>query len=212
MKKTIFSSSALVCKTLLYTSVLKLASFLKVSFVIGSYCSFFSVAPMIAPLAGACNATIPAFASLVMLLVLKGALGLSWSWASIALMGIPSFVASLVWSHGRFISFIVPILCMALYLGHPDASVWYASLWVIPALISVTKKQNTILRSLAATFVAHAVGAVIWAYTVPMTYASWTALAPLALVERIIFAAGMSLVYASGCTLAKVLKTKTSVA
>lgn len=46
---TNFSSAV---KALLFTSVLKIGSLLKVSFIFGSYLSFFTAAPIIAPLAG----------------------------------------------------------------------------------------------------------------------------------------------------------------
>ncbi len=212
MKKRFFLPLHWYVKTLLYTSVLKLASFLKVSFIIGSYCSFFSVCTDGSSLAGAFNATIPALLSLLLVMAVKVGAGLSLSWTSIALAGIPSFFGSLVWSHGRLASFMVPVLCMGFYLAHPDSSLLYASLWLIPTVISATNTTHVFLRSLASTFVAHAVGAVIWAYTVPMTCAAWNALAPLALVERIVFAAGMSVLYGVAQAFAKVLHTRTSLA
>ncbi|MFZ5954297.1 MAG: hypothetical protein ACOYT8_04340 [Candidatus Dependentiae bacterium] len=213
MKTTIFSRYSFICKTLFFTSVLKLASFLKVSFVIGSYISFFSFMPMIAPLAGAFNGIASAMLVVGLSFALKIMMGSPISWAFLALAGIPSLMASLVWTrHGRVVAFAVPAICLGLYLSCPQTAISYASLWLIPMALSLKSHNNIFLTSLTSTFVAHAVGAVIWAYSVPMTHAAWVALTPLALVERIIFAAGMSLIYCAIKATIAVVNAKRSIA
>lgn len=51
------------------------------------------------------------------------------------------------------------------------------------------------LLSLGATFTAHAVGGAIWAWSIPMTSAAWTALVPVVIYERLVFAFGISVSY-----------------
>lgn len=209
---TILSHYSFICKTLFFTSVLKLASFLKVSFIIGSYISFFSLTPILAPLAGAYNGLLGAALLLLFSSALKIISGASLSFAHLALMGIPSFCAGLVWtSQGRLVSLIIPIISAIAYLANPESSVIYALLWLIPLVIAVTNKKNIFLSALTSTMVAHAVGSVIWAYSVPMTQHAWLALTPLALVERIIFASAMTLVHlAMGKVLVLGIKLRTA--
>jgi hypothetical protein len=82
---------------------------------------------------------------------------------------------------------------MAPFIIHPvGAQAWYYSLyWLIPVAASLLP-ENLLLRSLGATFTAHAVGGVIWLYTLPSTPGFWTALIPVVAFERIVFAAGIA--------------------
>ncbi|BDC34946.1 hypothetical protein Noda2021_09040 [Candidatus Dependentiae bacterium Noda2021] len=92
-------------------------------------------------------------------------------------------------------SFVIPLVSAALYLAHPQAAVCYAALWLIPLAFSLKNKCSVFATAFSSTLIAHAVGSVIWIYTVPMTHSGWVALTPIALAERVIFAAGMSLIY-----------------
>jgi len=91
---------------------------------------------------------------------------------------------------------LVPIVCMALFMLHPiGAQVWYYSLyWVIP-IIGKVMKNNLLFRSLGATFTAHALGSVIFLYTIPTTVTLWQTLIPIVLFERLMFAMGISASY-----------------
>jgi len=51
------------------------------------------------------------------------------------------------------------------------------------------------LRSLGATFTAHAIGGALWIWTVPMTKAMYVTLLPITFYERLFFAAGIALSY-----------------
>jgi hypothetical protein len=53
--------------------------------------------------------------------------------------------------------------------------------------------KSLFLQSLASTFIAHAVGSVIWVYANPMTPQMWTGLIPVVFVERMVIAAGLVL-------------------
>jgi hypothetical protein len=90
-------------------------------------------------------------------------------------------------------SALLPIACMALFILHPvGAQAWqYSLFWLIPAIVMLLP-QNLFLRSLGATFSAHAIGGVVWLYLFPATPAYWMALIPIVVGERLMFAAGIS--------------------
>ncbi len=59
----------------------------------------------------------------------------------------------------------------------------------------ISPSKNIFLHSLTSTFIAHAVGSVIWLYATPMTPEFWYALIPVVAVERLVIASGMTLAY-----------------
>jgi hypothetical protein len=67
--------------------------------------------------------------------------------------------------------------------------------WLIPVILYVVPQRSLFLNGLGSTFVAHAVGSVIWLYTVPMTAGMWMGLMPIVALERILFALGMVVVH-----------------
>ena len=83
---------------------------------------------------------------------------------------------------------------MLIFWIHPNGSFYYSLLWVIPVL-GIIFDKNVFFRALGATFSAHAVGSLIWLFTVPMTSLTWFGIIPVALIERSLFAVGISLVY-----------------
>lgn len=94
------------------------------------------------------------------------------------------------------LSFLVPIAAIIMFIAHPvGRQVWFFTLfWTIPIIIKLLPKKYSdvvFLRSLGATFTAHAVGGAIWNYVVPMTPAKWVALMPIVIYERILFAGGI---------------------
>ncbi len=93
----------------------------------------------------------------------------------------------------RDASIVIPIICIVLFNLHPVArQAWYYALfWTIP-VIAILVRKNLFLRSLGATFTAHAIGTIIWVWTVPMTAAQWTMLIPVTAMERVLFALGIS--------------------
>lgn len=52
-------------------------------------------------------------------------------------------------------------------------------------------QDNVYSRALSASFIAHAVGSVIWLYGGNITVQEWTALMPIVMIERFFIAAGM---------------------
>lgn len=87
---------------------------------------------------------------------------------------------------------IVPVVAMIAFLAHPEGrQAWYFSLfWLIP-ILAFFKRDNLLLRSLGATFTAHAVGgaAWIWAFNLPANV--WRGLVPIVIEERLAFALGI---------------------
>ena len=68
----------------------------------------------------------------------------------------------------------------------------YSLFWLIPVAAKLFSKR-LFLRSLGATFTAHAIGSVIWVWTIPMTPEQYAILIPITATERILFAGGISL-------------------
>lgn len=117
--------------------------------------------------------------------------------------GLPTLAA--LWSiqtrssywKAKLINIVVPVAAMIAFVLHPTgaAAYSYTFFWLIPitAELMKSKNNNLFLDQLIATFVAHAVGSVIWLYTIPTTPATWTSLLTIVPVERIIFASGATL-------------------
>jgi hypothetical protein len=89
---------------------------------------------------------------------------------------------------------IVPAAAIVAFCIHPvGRHAWlYSMFWLIPIVIAFLPNRNLFLRSLGATFTAHAVGSIAFIYTVPMTAAQWMGLIPVAAMERLLFAVGIA--------------------
>src|SRR3989344_5980978 len=112
------------------------------------------------------------------------------------------------------LSFLVPVAAIILFVAHPvGRQVWFFALfWTIPIIIKLLPKkygERAFLRSLGATFTAHAVGGAMWNYIVPMTPAAWIALIPIVIYERLLFAGGITASYVGLNTLLDKLDSKT---
>ncbi len=112
------------------------------------------------------------------------------------------------------ISFLIPAAAIALFIAHPvGRQVWFFSLfWTIPIIVKLLPKKygdRVFLRSLGATFTAHAVGGAMWNYIVPMTPAAWLALMPVVIYERLMFAGGIAVSFVLLNTLLDKLDLKT---
>ena len=88
---------------------------------------------------------------------------------------------------------LAPIAAILLFITNPiGAQVWYYALFFANSLFA---------RSLGASFTAHAIGGIVWLYLVPTTPAFWAALIPVVMLERLLFAAGISVSYVGFNTL-----------
>lgn len=121
-------------------------------------------------------------------------------------LGIPTLITTLCWSVeyqkknwanvARFIlNVILPISCMVGFFLHPvgRSAFPYTLYWIIPVGIFATKSSakhflSELMISLRITFITHAVGSILWLYTVPTTHHYWLALIPLVAIERLFIA------------------------
>lgn len=184
----IMSSSVIMLGLLLLTTLAK------VSYVVGSWASFFSLRNCITPLAGAFGG----FAGSIAILGFYSLVRLTFGFSVLKLLinHIPSLFASWYWVCNHWaLRVVVPAICMVLFMIHPIGSTAcvYSFYWLIPIGLHYFKKdQDSIfLQSLGSTFVAHAVGSVVWLYAVAMPAYQWYALIPVVAIERLFFATGM---------------------
>lgn len=178
--------------------VIKLAALFKVSFIVGSCLAFFSGTSIVVPMLGV-------FTGMLSVITVVGS-GMMGHWLMLGIPSIhylayhiPGLFASAAWAYpaNLIIRLIVPLLCMVLFIAHPvGAQAFpYALYWLIPITFYLKKSSSLFAQALSSTFIAHAVGSVIWIYALPMTPAAWLALIPIVAVERLCFALGMVLVY-----------------
>jgi hypothetical protein len=123
-------------------------------------------------------------------------LGKSFTLFEIARL-FPMLFAAYYFAKGKNpLGIALPLVCMALFIMHPvGGQAWYYSLyWLIPVAAAFFP-QKLFLRSLGATFTAHAVGTTVFLYTLPSTPAFWVALIPIVAFERLMFASGISISY-----------------
>lgn len=173
---------------------------LKSSYIVGSFWKFFSLKSSLVPLAGAFGG-IGGGLVFCMIRLLVGGFTVGLSLSSLALY-IPGLCGGLYWaSRSRLMRLGVPLLCMILFCVHPvGGEAWvYSLFWLIPMMISCMRHNSILLESLACTYTMHAVGSVLWLYTVPMTSAMWLGLIPLVPIERALFALAMTGFYYGIC-------------
>jgi hypothetical protein len=176
-----------------YAAIFKVSGFVKMSFLVGSQMIWFSGINSILPLSGAFGG----IAGAGLLFLVRQLVHLfCFKTVSLSFLAfcIPGFCASLYWASNHFlIRMVLPIVCMALFIAHPigGQAFFYSFYWLIPVVLYFIPHRSLFLTALGSTFIAHAVGSVIWCYTVPMTAGMWMGLLPIVALERILFALGM---------------------
>ncbi len=126
-------------------------------------------------------------------------------------LGIPTIIATLCWISetqttriAQIVNVILPIACMIAFCWHPvgQQAFAYSLYWLIPPALFANKnlfrvfakgaRRSYILNSLSPairiTFITHAVGSILWLYTVPTTSTYWIALIPVVAFERLYLA------------------------
>lgn len=189
IKKCLFLSMFGFCISIL--------SLFKLNFMLGSHKFFFSGINFILPVIGAFFSLPISLLLISALFILKLSIGFG-----VLTMGLPTLVATSSFAaKSRKLDFlphvILPLSCMILFVMHPVAinAFAYSFYWLIPVVIYVLNYKNIFCRALSATFLAHAVGSIIWLYTVPMTSEQWLALIPVVAVERLVMTCGMVAVF-----------------
>ena len=92
------------------------------------------------------------------------------------------------------LALVLPIASILVFLANPvGRAVWYFTLlWMIPIAVSAFRKKSLFANSLFATFSSHAVGGALWIWAFQTTPLYWNMLIPIVILERTIFALGMS--------------------
>jgi hypothetical protein len=172
-----------------------ISKLIKFSYVVGSLQCYFSAVSITGPLAMVFGGPLGEALFLI--------LNYLFSTKSVMLLassGVPNIFAGLYWTtKSEKLRIILPILCMVLFWANPiGTAAWpYAMFWLIPAIIGMMKTKNIFLTALGSTFMAHAVGSVIWLYVMPMSAGQWLALMPIVPIERVCFASAMVCVYSA---------------
>ena len=177
-----------------FISIFFVVHFIKFNFIFGSHYAFFSGINCITPLAGCWHGNALGTLCLILSGLLFGGKGLSL----FTLYHIPSLCASFYWTvSSKIIRILAPTLCIALFVAHPIGhAVWgYSLYWLIPIIIAVMPHRSIFFKALATTFMAHAVGSVLWLYTISMPKEQWLALIPIVLFERFLLAGGIVAAY-----------------
>jgi len=188
--------------TALYTGTTVLARLIKMSFLIGSKISFFSVAHCVNPLIGlyATGSTMLMALGAAALVTATNVFG-----PLLLVCHIPTWCGALYLNRcvrkpaskvSTAAFALLFALCALLFIVHPVGSQAkaYTLLWLIPFAGLFMAQKNSFFQAYITTMVTHAVGSVMWLYAVgPVTGEAWLALIPVAFAERLIFASGMTL-------------------
>lgn len=169
--------------------------FAKISPIVGASWGFFSLSDVVMPLTGVLGLGFGACAVLVRL-------GCKALFFNVPLTNImyylPGFCGAGYWAEkGSFFRLVVPIVCMVLFVMHPVGfmAAPYCLYWLIPVAVYFFDNESIFLKSLSSTFVAHAVGSVLWLYSFDMSAQMWLGLIPVVAVERLFFASAMTVIY-----------------
>jgi hypothetical protein len=108
----------------------------------------------------------------------------------------PTLFAVYYFSRKDRSNIIIPALAMFAFWAHPEGrQAWfYALFWLIP-IAAHFYRDKLFVRSLGSTFTAHAVGGAIWIWVFNLPASVWISLIPIVILERTLFAAGISLSY-----------------
>lgn len=180
------------------------ARFIKLSFIVGSKAAFFSAGHCVSPLVGLYSGI---GMSILALCVRSSLTSYTLHMAPLIALSyhIPTFFSSLYLAtiaqpRVNFLQragmSLLIVACFTAFGVHAVGSqaLAYTLFWFIPLLSTVIAHRNTFFHALASTFTAHAIGSVIWLYSIgPVSPAAWLALIPVVVVERLLFASGMTL-------------------
>ena len=161
----------------------------------------FTLFDLFAPIAGSFLGTGLGIASVLVISIVNILVhGASFSDRGTIIRLFPTLFAvvyfSLKHKRSRWILAVPLLAILSFNLNPVGRSVWYYSLfWLIPILFWKFRERFLLARSLGATFTAHAVGGAIWIWAFNLPAAVWVSLIPVVIVERTIFALGISASY-----------------
>ncbi len=107
---------------------------------------------------------------------------------------LPMLFAVLYFAKKGKFNLVIPIIAILAFVIHPiGRTVWYFSLfWTIPIIAYFLRDRFLLARSLGATFTAHAVGGALWIWVFALPAPVWISLIPIVVLERALFAVGIS--------------------
>src|SRR3989338_8512006 len=157
----------------------------------------FTLYDFIAPSAGAFLTTLPGILLVFLIQIFNYILHPDTLTGLGSLIRIfPVLFAVFYFNKKRGVNLLIPLSAIVIFNLHPvGRSAWqYSLLWLIPVLTHFFRK-NLYLRSLGATFTAHAVGGALWIWAFALTREMWLALIPQTLMERALMAGGITVSY-----------------
>lgn len=106
----------------------------------------------------------------------------------------PMLFGVLYFARKGTLNLIVPVIAIIAFIAHPiGREVWYFSLfWTIPLIAYVFRDRFLFARALGSTFTAHAVGGALWIWVFSLPAPVWISLIPVVIMERLLFAFGIS--------------------
>lgn len=185
--------------------------------IIGAENQFFTLYQLVGPIAGSfLGTTVGVAAVLIAELINFLVIGKEWTILNLLRITPMLFATYYFGSKKRLTSGLIPAVCMALFIAHPvGRNAWpYSLYWLIPIVGRIIPNKNkfrTLLQSFGATFTSHAIGSVIWLYTIPMKSAEWLALIPVVALERLVFGLGIAGTFYSVRFFLKKLSKKISI-
>lgn len=156
----------------------------------------FTLFDFLAPTAGAFLGSVPGIISVFLMQVINFLIhGSKFDIGGIIRL-FPTLFAVAYFAKKRTFNIIVPVLAIIAFNLHPvGRSAWqYSLFWLIPIAAHFGRK-NLFVRSLGATFTAHAVGGALWVWAFGLSKTIWLALIPQVIMERTLMAAGISAFY-----------------
>jgi len=200
---------------LVFVFLLLITHFCKLSFVLGSKSFCFSAFPLLLALTGYLFSPLIATGTVAFYLL--------WSGNALITAGIPTLVATMAWNSCstkssyflRFLFFVViPLAAILAFCLHPIGSnAWaYSLYWLIPILIYGLERINQSIplffTALQITFIAHAIGSVLWIYQIQTTAPFWQNLVSIVPIERFVFALFSTLFVKTFVSLQEYLQSK----
>ena len=163
----------------------------------------FTLFDFLAPTMGAFLGTLPGIISVLTMQVVNLILhGGKFDLGGIIRL-FPTLFAVAYFAKKRPSNFIVPVLCILAFNLNPiGRSAWqYSMFWLIPIAAHFYRKnlpagrQDLFIKSLGATFTAHAVGGALWVWTFGLSKQIWLSLIPQVILERTAMAVGIAVSY-----------------
>lgn len=193
--------------TLFFTLICFFALQIPFTRLLGSNVNF-TLFDFIAPGAGAFIGTVPGILAVLLVQLLNVIAHNGYISDIGSLIRIfPTLFAVFYFSRKRTADLIIPVFCMVIFNLNPvGRSAWqYSLFWLIPIAAHFYRK-NTFVRSLGATFTAHAVGGALWVWVFGLTREMWLALIPQVMIERLLMATGISVFYLVSIRLFRLIK------